>query len=132
VGRIDNQIKIRGQRLELAEVETVLCTGLDGADESAVIATEDNKIIAYVKKKDMVNTEKLDPADSVYGAFQYDWRNFAATFFAAQWNLLKMFFHGAKISMAEIVLIDGSTRIPISSACFQPLLWQGAQLQHQP
>ncbi|EGO02897.1 hypothetical protein SERLA73DRAFT_48172 [Serpula lacrymans var. lacrymans S7.3] len=47
IGRNDNQVKIRGQRLEPGEIEAVLCAGSDGIDQAAVVVTADDQIIAY-------------------------------------------------------------------------------------
>jgi acyl-coenzyme A synthetase/AMP-(fatty) acid ligase len=67
IGRGDSQIKIRGQRLEPTEIEAVLCAGPDGIEQAAVIATEDDQLIAYVVQKDGAgfnvmsgHTEQLD------------------------------------------------------------------------
>ncbi|HEX3783255.1 MAG TPA: amino acid adenylation domain-containing protein [Pseudonocardiaceae bacterium] len=45
-GRLDNQVKLRGYRIELAEVEAVLET-IDGVGAAAVIARDD-QLVAYV------------------------------------------------------------------------------------
>ncbi|EGO28588.1 putative nonribosomal peptide synthetase [Serpula lacrymans var. lacrymans S7.9] len=55
IGRNDNQVKIRGQRLEPGEIEAVLCAGSDGIDQAAVVVTADDQIIAYVVQNDDVN-----------------------------------------------------------------------------
>ncbi|EGN97681.1 hypothetical protein SERLA73DRAFT_75341 [Serpula lacrymans var. lacrymans S7.3] len=55
VGRNDNQVKIRGQRLEPGEIEAVLCAGSDGIDQAAVVVTADDQLIAYVVQKDDVS-----------------------------------------------------------------------------
>jgi acyl-coenzyme A synthetase/AMP-(fatty) acid ligase len=52
IGRGDSQIKIRGQRVEPTGIEAVLCAGPDGVEQAAVIATEDDQLIAYVVQKD--------------------------------------------------------------------------------
>ncbi|MEZ2338342.1 amino acid adenylation domain-containing protein [Mucilaginibacter sp. RCC_168] len=61
LGRLDNQIKLRGQRIELDEIETTI-NCFKGITSSAVIVrgTEQNKLImAYFKSKDAVEIPKL-------------------------------------------------------------------------
>ncbi len=59
LGRIDDQIKIRGFRVELGEIESVL-NQLDDIKESVVIAIDDNsgnkKLVAYI----VSNKNKID------------------------------------------------------------------------
>jgi len=59
LGRIDNQVKIRGQRIELEEIEATL-DSLPGVKQSVVIVTNyfgnSDKIIAYLKSGEL----KLD------------------------------------------------------------------------
>lgn len=51
LGRIDHQVKIRGHRIELAEIEAAL-TALDSVKESVVVAQEDRlghpQLVAYI------------------------------------------------------------------------------------
>ena len=55
LGRIDNQVKIRGHRIELGEIESALMQ-LEGVKQAVVIANEvaamDKRLIAYVTLKD--------------------------------------------------------------------------------
>ncbi|HVR95972.1 MAG TPA: amino acid adenylation domain-containing protein, partial [Thermoanaerobaculia bacterium] len=46
LGRVDHQVKIRGQRIELGEIETVLAA-LPGVREAVVVAREE-RLVAYV------------------------------------------------------------------------------------
>ena len=57
IGRIDNQIKLRGYRIELDEIEEQL-SKLDGVKESAVIF-KDDMIIAYITGECNNPKEKL-------------------------------------------------------------------------
>jgi acyl-coenzyme A synthetase/AMP-(fatty) acid ligase len=95
VGRNDNQIKIRGQRLEPAEVEAVLCDGIDGAGEAAVVVTEDDKMIAYVVRKHVDgddgapdDAETLAFNEEAWNAFhaQYDWENISPSLMGADFT----------------------------------------------
>src|SRR5581483_3255840 len=63
LGRIDDQVKISGYRIELAEIEAVLRSHT-GIDQAAVLMHEDSsgkRIVAYVtaKKPDIVNSSQL-------------------------------------------------------------------------
>jgi hypothetical protein len=112
VGRNDNQMKIRGQRLEPAEVEAVLCDGIDGAGEGAVVVTEDDKMIAYVVRKH-VNDDEGAPDDAKTLAFneeawnafhaQYDWENISPSLMGADFTgWVRRFFDG--IPSVEILI----------------------------
>lgn len=65
LGRIDNQVKIRGNRIELSEVIKALQNGLDGMEVFVQVEGEnyDNKkIVAYLKKTnahDVVDVPEL-------------------------------------------------------------------------
>ncbi|EGN97689.1 hypothetical protein SERLA73DRAFT_75349 [Serpula lacrymans var. lacrymans S7.3] len=100
VGRIDNQVKIRGQRVELAEVENVLCAGMDGAEESAVIVAED-KMIAYVTKNaDSEHDDKKGgTTKDAWDAFQaqYDWENIDPTLTGADFTGWVSMYDGVQI-----------------------------------
>jgi acyl-coenzyme A synthetase/AMP-(fatty) acid ligase len=94
VGRNDNQMKIRGQRLEPGEIEGILCEGMDGAGEAAVVVTEDDKLIAYVVRRH-VNSDKepLEDAEALalndaWDAFhaQYDWENISPSLAGADFT----------------------------------------------
>lgn len=56
LGRMDGQVKIRGQRVELAEIEAVLMTHPDVKDCGVVVAKRGNDamIVAYVASDDSV------------------------------------------------------------------------------
>ncbi|EGN97660.1 hypothetical protein SERLA73DRAFT_161607 [Serpula lacrymans var. lacrymans S7.3] len=58
IGRNDNQVKIRGQRLEPGEIEAVLCAGSDNIDQAAVVVTESDQLVAYVVQKDDADPQK--------------------------------------------------------------------------
>jgi amino acid adenylation domain-containing protein len=47
LGRVDHQVKLRGYRIELGEIETTI-ERYTGVRQSAVIATADRKLFAYV------------------------------------------------------------------------------------
>ncbi len=58
IGRIDNQIKIRGFRVELGEIETVLSSHDDIVQAVVVLHeynSEDKRIIAYIVVKDHIS-----------------------------------------------------------------------------
>lgn len=54
IGRIDNQVKIRGHRIELGEIETVLHR--HSAVRTAVVIARDHRLIAYIVAKEIVPT----------------------------------------------------------------------------
>ena len=58
LGRIDEQVKLRGYRVELGEIEAVLCEH-PGVKQSAVVVNEDEpgqkRLVAYVAPKDWRN-----------------------------------------------------------------------------
>jgi amino acid adenylation domain-containing protein/thioester reductase-like protein len=51
IGRVDNQVKIRGHRIELGDIESAICQSVD-IQEAAVITREDNvgekQLVAYL------------------------------------------------------------------------------------
>ncbi|MCM2496148.1 non-ribosomal peptide synthetase/type I polyketide synthase [Burkholderia glumae] len=55
IGRIDNQVKLRGHRIELGEVERVLCAypGIDGAVVVVKGAGAEAQLVAYVQSAAM-------------------------------------------------------------------------------
>lgn len=53
LGRIDNQVKIRGQRIELGEIEQAL-DALDGVQSSVVILNED-RLMAHIMSSEIGN-----------------------------------------------------------------------------
>lgn len=59
LGRIDQQIKIRGHRIELGEIESIL-SAQEGIKQAVVIAREDNpagkKLVGYIVFEDNVET----------------------------------------------------------------------------
>lgn len=61
LGRIDNQVKIRGHRIELGEIEAAL-NSLPGVKQSVVIMTNyfgnNDKIIAYLKSSELTLDDK--------------------------------------------------------------------------
>ncbi len=60
LGRVDQQVKVRGYRLELGEIESVLQT-CEGVRACAVIVREDQpaekRVVAYVVKNDTAKTQ---------------------------------------------------------------------------
>ncbi|RZA00367.1 MAG: non-ribosomal peptide synthetase [Sphingobacteriaceae bacterium] len=63
LGRIDNQVKIRGHRIELGEIESLLAA-LDGIKQSVVIAFDDallNKYLVAFVITDHSNNEPVSP-----------------------------------------------------------------------
>lgn len=65
IGRKDNQIKLKGYRIELSEIETVLNKNPD--IKSGVILFRDNIIVAYIVLKN-INTS----IESIRNAMKYD------------------------------------------------------------
>ena len=61
MGRMDNQVKLRGLRIEIGEIEAVL-SKYNGIDTSAVAVKEVNGVqmlCAYYTSEETINTEKL-------------------------------------------------------------------------
>jgi amino acid adenylation domain-containing protein len=62
IGRIDNQVKIRGHRIELGEIEAAL-NSLPGVKQSAVILKNylenEAKLVAFLKLNKKIHDEKL-------------------------------------------------------------------------
>ncbi|EGN97686.1 hypothetical protein SERLA73DRAFT_184490 [Serpula lacrymans var. lacrymans S7.3] len=87
VGRNDNQVKIRGQRLEPGEIEAVLCSRGHGIGQAAVVVTENDRMLAFVVKKDAEDEKVRDDAvkftvnQNAWDAFQaqYDWESIDST-----------------------------------------------------
>lgn len=71
LGRLDHQVKLRGQRIELGEIEAAL-TARPGVREAVVLLREDNpgdqRLAAYVALDDSAAaTEEADDADNLAG-----------------------------------------------------------------
>ncbi len=62
LGRIDEQVKINGNRVELGEIETTL-NKLEGINSSAVVVNDDGsgkkRLIAYIVSSDELNIEAI-------------------------------------------------------------------------
>ena len=62
LGRMDHQVKIRGQRIELGEIEAALA-GFDGVDNAVVISRElaphDHRLVAYVAARQDLSESAL-------------------------------------------------------------------------
>lgn len=54
VGRKDNQVKILGNRLELSEVKKCICDIIHSDDVEIMFDSENNKIYAFILKKEVV------------------------------------------------------------------------------
>jgi acyl-CoA synthetase (AMP-forming)/AMP-acid ligase II len=59
LGRLDNQIKIRGQRIELGEIESIL-RGLEGVSNAAVLLDGSSQLVAWVVPDRGVELESAD------------------------------------------------------------------------
>ncbi|MDQ0785509.1 amino acid adenylation domain-containing protein [Streptomyces sp. B3I8] len=57
-GRLDNQVKLRGYRIELSEVETVL-EAVDGV-ATAVVVVRDDRLVAYLVAESGVELKQAD------------------------------------------------------------------------
>lgn len=51
MGRVDEQVKIRGHRIELEEISNLICTSA-GVTDAAVIATDQQRLAAYIVGND--------------------------------------------------------------------------------
>lgn len=62
MGRMDTQVKLRGQRIELGEIEAVLCT-VDGITNAAVVIQEDKALdqllAAYIVSGNQIDTDMV-------------------------------------------------------------------------
>ena len=68
-GRLDSQVKLRGQRLELGEIEHAICSQPGVLEAVALLRTEgpEPMIVAYVHPKSVVTDAKLDTEASEAG-----------------------------------------------------------------
>ncbi|MBD2212226.1 amino acid adenylation domain-containing protein [Nostoc linckia FACHB-104] len=78
LGRIDHQIKIRGFRVELGEVEAAI-NKYPGIREAVVIPRDgelgDKRLVAYIVPKTHSDLEQLRPMDQFYTKQLQEWRN---------------------------------------------------------